>query len=90
VSARAFVISTFRNEFFVYSIVSEEISIQIKVLSGATHSVRLPRDALVASLQARLADVADMPVPRQRLIFRGRVLLVWKEEGKKGKSRLVF
>jgi hypothetical protein len=69
---------------------SEEISIHVKVLSGASHSLRVPLDALVASVQARLADVAGMPVPRQRLIFRGRVLLVRQKKIGKFKGFFFF
>ena len=53
---------------------SGEISLTVKVLSGGTHTLRVPATLTVGELKAKLVDVADVPRDRQRLIFRGRAL----------------
>jgi ubiquilin len=55
---------------------SNEITFNIRASSEAKYSVTMPSTATVAALKEKLAsaDVADIPVDRQRLIFSGRIL----------------
>jgi hypothetical protein len=50
------------------------ITIHVKVLSGGSHAVSVNALAPISELQVQLASLAALPVPRQRLIFHGRVL----------------
>lgn len=50
------------------------IEINIKTLDSKIYTFRVNRDMPVAALKAKLVDVSGVPVERQRLIFRGKVL----------------
>jgi len=50
------------------------ITLSVKTLESQTHAVSLPASETVLQLKERLAAMLEVPSPRQRLIFRGRVL----------------
>ncbi|KAG0049061.1 hypothetical protein BGZ83_006068 [Gryganskiella cystojenkinii] len=50
------------------------ITLNVKTLESQTHAVSLPVTETVLQLKERLATLLEVPSPRQRLIFRGRVL----------------
>ncbi|GJJ79155.1 hypothetical protein EMPS_11514 [Entomortierella parvispora] len=50
------------------------ITLSVKTLESQTHAVSLPPSETVLQLKERLAAMLEVPSPRQRLIFRGRVL----------------
>lgn len=52
-----------------------KIEILIKTLTGMTFEVSLPaRDTTVAQVKAAVADKAGIPMDRQTLIFKGKIL----------------
>lgn len=50
------------------------IEINIKTLDSKIYTFRVNKDMPVTALKAKLVDASGIPVERQRLIFRGRVL----------------
>ncbi|KAF9585179.1 hypothetical protein BGW38_003549 [Lunasporangiospora selenospora] len=50
------------------------ITLNVKTLESQTHSVSVNASETVLQLKERLATMLELPSPRQRLIFRGRVL----------------
>ncbi|KAF9981266.1 hypothetical protein BGZ75_007474 [Mortierella antarctica] len=50
------------------------ITLNVKTLESQTYTVSVPVSETVLQLKDRLASLLEVPSPRQRLIFRGRVL----------------
>ncbi|KAF9961275.1 hypothetical protein BGZ72_004196 [Mortierella alpina] len=50
------------------------ITLNVKTLESQTYAVSVPLSETVLQLKDRLASLLEVPSPRQRLIFRGRVL----------------
>ncbi|KAF9192339.1 hypothetical protein BGZ51_005732 [Haplosporangium sp. Z 767] len=50
------------------------ITLNVKTLESQTYSVAVSVSETVRQLKERLATLLEVPTPRQRLIFRGRVL----------------
>jgi hypothetical protein len=48
-----------------------EISLSVKTLSGATHTLSISRDATVLAFKEKLQELSNVPIEHQRLIFRG-------------------
>ncbi|KAG0066955.1 hypothetical protein BGZ90_001200 [Linnemannia elongata] len=53
---------------------SGPISLNVRTLEGQTHSIDIPLSHTVLQLKDHLATLLSVPSPRQRLIFRGRVM----------------
>ncbi|KAG9068049.1 hypothetical protein KI688_011641 [Linnemannia hyalina] len=53
---------------------SGPISLNVRTLEGQTHSIDIPLSQTVLQLKDHLATLLSVPSPRQRLIFRGRVM----------------
>lgn len=53
---------------------TEAITFTVKSSNDAKYTVSIASHASVAELKIKLAEVADVPVERQRLIYSGRVL----------------
>ncbi|KAF8929681.1 Large proline-rich protein bag6, partial [Dissophora ornata] len=54
---------------------SSPITLTVKTIESQTHSVTTSLNETVLQLKERLAEMLQVPTPRQRLIFRGRVLV---------------
>ncbi|KAF8930639.1 hypothetical protein BGZ47_000460 [Haplosporangium gracile] len=54
---------------------SGPITLNVRTLEGQTHSIDIPLTHTVIQLKDYLATLLGVPSPRQRLIFRGRVMV---------------
>ncbi|KAF9175928.1 hypothetical protein BGX20_007499 [Mortierella sp. AD010] len=51
------------------------ITLNVKTIESQTHSVSISVNETVSQLKERLAELLEVPCPRQRLISRGRVMV---------------
>ncbi|KAF9117069.1 hypothetical protein BGX27_005619 [Mortierella sp. AM989] len=51
------------------------ITLNVKTIESQTHSVSISINETVSHLKERLAEILEVPCPRQRLISRGRVMV---------------
>ncbi|KAK9804453.1 hypothetical protein WJX73_003438 [Symbiochloris irregularis] len=53
----------------------QDLNIRVRTLAQTSHELRVPRTCTVEQLKGRLVATVHVPVERQRLIYRGRLLL---------------